>query len=150
MGLDMYLMSSTKGEIGYWRKANQIHGFFSNNLSKCDNCRDNPVPVDVLENLLDLCVKVKDSLIFGGVTYVDTVVKSGYKNGEFFEEKGLVPVYKNTSLALQLLPPTSGFFFGNDLIDEWYLKDLNNTIDIITNALSTKEKGERFYYHPWW
>lgn len=35
------------------------------------------------------------------------------------------------SKAQQLLPPTSGFFFGGTDLDEWYFKDLEKTIEII-------------------
>ena len=60
------------------------------------------------------------------------------------------PQFRNTKVALKLLPPTQGFFFGNYDIDESYLKNIEETIEKLSTVLSTKEKGERFYYHAWW
>lgn len=46
--------------VGYWRKANQIHKWFVDNIQKgIDNCGEYYVPVEKLEELLDICKKVK-------------------------------------------------------------------------------------------
>jgi hypothetical protein len=46
-------------EAGYWRKANQIHQWFVDNVQKgVDDCGDYYVDTDDLEKLLDLCKKV--------------------------------------------------------------------------------------------
>jgi hypothetical protein len=150
MGLDMYLTSNKRGEVLYWRKANHIHGWFERKLNGVRNQRNHPIKADDLEDLLGICIRVKDSLIAGGMRLKDTVVESGYKDGEHYEKVEPRPHYVNTTKALELLPPTPGFFFGSYDIDEWYLKDIEDTIEGIAAALSTKEKGERFYYHAWW
>jgi hypothetical protein len=47
-------------EVGYWRKANQIHNWFVENVQNGnDNCGSYYVSRDKLEELLDLCKKVK-------------------------------------------------------------------------------------------
>jgi hypothetical protein len=70
-------------EAGYWRKQNQIHRWFVENVQKgVDNCGDYYVSKEDLETLLELCRKVKadnslaDSLLpsasgffFGGTEY---------------------------------------------------------------------------------
>jgi hypothetical protein len=70
-------------EAGYWRKQNQIHKWFVENVQEgIDNCGEYYVSKDDLETLLDLCQKVKadnslaDSLLpsasgffFGGTEY---------------------------------------------------------------------------------
>jgi hypothetical protein len=150
MGLDMYLLSNKRKEIGYWRKANQIHGFFERELKKCDNARNNPVPEYVLEKLLDACIRVKDSLVASGTKPKEMVVSFGYENGKRFVNKDYLPVYINTKLAEKLLPTEEGFFFGSTEYTEDYLQDINDTIEILTTALANKVKGERFYYHPWY
>ena len=38
-------------------------------------------------------------------------------------------MYPNSDLAMELLPPTEGFFFGSYAIGEWYLEDLKETVD---------------------
>jgi hypothetical protein len=87
MGLDMYLYADkyvwnddvklneavsnvidTKGfklknirlDVGYWRKANQIHNWFFNNVQgKVDDCNEYEVCKEHLVELLDICKKVQ-------------------------------------------------------------------------------------------
>ena len=70
-------------EVGYWRKANQIHRWFVDNVQGgVDDCRDAYVSSEDLQKLLDLCKKVQadhslaESLLpsasgffFGGTDY---------------------------------------------------------------------------------
>jgi hypothetical protein len=150
MGLDMYLQSNKRGEVMYWRKANQIHGWFERKLNRIDNQRQHAIAYDMLEDLLMDCIRVKDSLIAGGTVMKNTVIEKGIKNGERYQKVEPRPHFKNTEIAMELLPPTQGFFFGSDDIDEYYLKDIEETIETLSTVLSTKEKGERFYYYAWW
>jgi hypothetical protein len=63
-------------------------------------------------------------------------------------------VLDNNKLAEELLPSTSGFFFGSTDYDEWYFSDLTHTVEIIESLLS--ERNERgyldgdVYYHSSW
>lgn len=150
MGLDMYLKSNKRGEIMYWRKANHIHGWFERKLNGVDNQMEHAVTYDALEDLLMDCIKVKDTLIAGGMFLKDTVIEEGFKDGQPYKKIEPRPHFKNTSVALKLLPPSKGFFFGNDNIDKYYLQDIEETIETLSTILSTKEKGEKFYYHVWW
>jgi hypothetical protein len=150
MGLDMYLQSNKRGEVMYWRKANHIHGWFERKLNGIDNQVEHAITYDALEDLLMDCIRVKDSLIAGGTQLKDTVIEEGFKDGQRYKKVEPRPQFKNTEVALELLPPTQGFFFGGDDIDEWYLKDIEETIEKLTQLLSTKQKGERFYYYAWW
>lgn len=152
MGLDMYLQSNKRGQVMTWRKANQIHGWFERKLNGVDNQREHAIAYDLLEDLLMDCIKVKESLIAGGMYIKDTVIEKSYNMDKGKWEDKVEPRshFKNTKVALELLPPTQGFFFGNDDIDEWYLKDIEQTIETLSTVLSTKEKGERFYYYAWW
>lgn len=102
-------------EIGYWRKANQIHKWFVDNVQNgVDNCGEYFVPVSALETLLELCEKVK----------------------------------ADNTLAEELLPTASGFFFGGEEYDEWYYKDIDNTIEILKEALADKDSS--YYYSSSW
>jgi hypothetical protein len=80
----------------YWRKANQIHKWFVDNVQNgVDDCGYYPVSSDQLQQLL-------------------IIVNS------LLEEK-------NAKMASSKLPPQSGFFFGNEDINDWYWEDLEST-----------------------
>lgn len=102
-------------EAGYWRKQNQIHRWFVENVQKgIDNCGDYYVNKSQLETLLELCQKVK----------------------------------ADNSLADELLPGASGFFFGGTEYDEWYFDGIDNTIDILKEALENEDAD--YYYSSSW
>lgn len=47
-------------EVGYWRKANQIHNWFVHNVQNgIDECQESYVSRENLEELLNLCKQVK-------------------------------------------------------------------------------------------
>ena len=105
--------------IGYWRKANAIHGWF---VRECgggvDECQDIYVPREKLVELRDLCKSV----------------------------------IKQPAMAGDILPPTSGFFFGSYEIDEWYMQDMKKTIEMLDHVLDTLPDNWdwSFYYHASW
>lgn len=140
MGLDMYLsaeryywyneeppltenglpIKTVRVEAGYWRKANQIHAWFVDNVQAgVDECQEHFVSREDLSTLKDLCEKV----------------------------------LKDPSMANELLPPRSGFFFGGTDVDERYLKDLEHTIEVIDKCLNEDlypPKNWDFYYSSSW
>ena len=102
-------------EAGYWRKQNQIHRWFVENIQNgTDDCGEYYVSKADLETLLELCEKVK----------------------------------ADNSLADELLPGVSGFFFGGTEYDEWYFDGIDNTIEILKEALED-ENGEYLYSSSW-
>lgn len=134
-------------DIGYWRKANAIHNWFVKNIQDGnDNCGEYYVGEEYLKRLLTICEKVKKSLV--GTPKKKVKVKSGWAGGKdtFID----VEVFKNTELAEELLPATSGFFFGDTEYGDYYLEDLDNTIEIITDALKEMENGGEIYYSSSW
>ena len=77
-------------EAGYWRKANQIHRWFVENVqSGNDNCGEYYVGLEELQTLLDLCEKVQadnslaDALLpsVSGFFYGGTEYDEWYFNG---------------------------------------------------------------------
>lgn len=52
-------------------------------------------------------------------------------------------------LAVELLPPQAGFFFGSTDVDEHYWADLQHTVDIINDCLSLPEFWEFEYQSSW-
>lgn len=103
-------------EAGYWRKANQIHQWFVENVQRgTDDCGNYWVTRENLEELLGICKQIKE----------------------------------DNSLADSLLPTQSGFFFGGTEYDEWYFQNIDNTIEILEEALSD-ENADDFEYHSSW
>lgn len=58
-------------------------------------------------------------------------------------------VKKINDSAEDLLPTTAGFFFGCTEYDEWYFKQIDNTIEIIKKCLKLPDDWD-FEYHSSW
>ena len=126
-------------EIGYWRKANQIHNWFVENVQGGeDDCGTYPVSKEQLEELLEKCEYVLDN-----VNVVKGKVKNGstYSNGEWHDnlEEGETLDELSQTLCASVLPTTSGFFFGGTDYDGYYLEDIKDTIEIIKSALANTD-----------
>ena len=59
-------------------------------------------------------------------------------------------VIDDPSKAFELLPPSSGFFFGSTAVDEWYLDSLRSTIEICETAVAMRDRGFFIQYHSSW
>ena len=132
--------------VGYWRKANQIHNWFVENIQDgYDDCNyHREVRENDLRELLDICKRVLDSCemvsgqICNGYTYKDGERVAMMEDGKYV---------KDTSIAEELLPSASGFFFGSTDYDEYYVADIKETIDIITNVLETTDFDTQMVYY---
>ena len=127
---DLRISRQTNYEVGYWRKANQIHNWFMQNCANrdeydnpIDDCRPVEITVDKLEALLDTCKKV----------------------------------LADHSLAGSLLPTTDGFFFGSTEYDDYYFGELEQTVEIIEpvlkfakHKLEIKDYAWEVYYQASW
>lgn len=135
---DKYGYEHIMEEVGYWRKANQIHNFFVENVQDGeDDCSyHNECTKEILEDLLDKCYKV----LTGSIMMIGQV-KNGqqYVDGEWVDcmEPGKVII--NPEVAEELLPSCRGFFFGSTEYDEYYMQDIEDTIKIIKNVLATTD-----------
>ena len=127
---DLRISRQTNYEVGYWRKANQIHNWFMQNCANrdeydnpIDDCRPIEITVDKLEALLDTCKKV----------------------------------LADHSLAGSLLPTTDGFFFGSTEYDDYYFGEIEQTVEIIEpvlkfakHKLEIKDYAWEVYYQASW
>lgn len=53
--------------------------------------------------------------------------------------------------AAKILPPTSGFFFGSNDLDEWYWDCLENTVEGLSKVLANPDlKDWDFFYQSSW
>lgn len=137
-------------EIGYWRKANQIHNWFVENVQDgIDDCSyHNEVTKEILEELLDICQRVLDSC-----ELVEGIIQNGitYENGKrtLLMENGFH--VKDSNVAEELLPTHAGFFFGGYDYDEYYVQSIKETINIITTVLETTNfETQMIYYVSSW
>ena len=112
-GIDKYAEfggASMSYPVGYWRKANAIHGWF---VRECgggiDECQPIHVPREKLIELRDACKSVLS-------------VSVGARREDVAAQVGLLP--------------TQGFFFGSYEMDEWYFADLKQTVEMLDHILS--------------
>lgn len=137
-------------EVGYWRKANSIHNWFVEHVQDgIDDCRyHDEVTKEILEELLDICVKVYESctMIIGAVHAGDSFI-----DGEWVANMEPGKVVIDPSVAEELLPTCSGFFFGGTDYDEWYVESIRETIEMINVILDTTDfDNEMIYYVSSW
>jgi len=126
--VDLKKVSHIEETVGYWRKANQIHHWFVQNVQDGeDNCASYYVTRKKLEELQ---------------ASVNTVLSS---RGTPQEEE----------VVNEFLPSADGFFFGSDYkVDpDWYWMQMENTKKILDEVLTAKgsdELWEDYYYSSSW
>lgn len=134
-------------EVAYWRKANQIHRWFVDNVQGGnDDCGEHAVDTDQLRILVDLCKQVLET-----VESVEGRVSTGttyYPDGRVIENTKPGAVVAQKAIADALLPTQGGFFFGSTDYDEYYLEDLKNTVRMLEPL--TDDDYSEFYYHSSW
>jgi hypothetical protein len=92
----------------YWRKANAIHNWFVKNVQAgVVDCGSYDVSSSDIKNLLNV---------------INVILDEDSKQ-------------KQEKLIIELLPPTSGFFFGSTAIDEYYFEDLKDTKETFEKLL---------------
>ena len=121
-------------EIAYWRKANHIHRWFVENVQDgIDECDIYEVTKEQLEELLDICIRVRDA--------------SKLEHNP----DGCERLIKDPKIAMELLPTQSGFFFGGTGYDEYYLEDIRYTIKQLRKILkATDFEKEIVMYRASW
>lgn len=132
-------------ELMYWRKANQIHGWFCDNTEEIAPSVKYYVTKTDLDVLLETCKSVLD--ILEKTPKKTKQIVAGWKNGEEYMED--VEVYDNDVLQ-DILPPTEGFFFGSDTIDENYKEQIEETIEFLEGELPNCEEDDEFEYYASW
>lgn len=160
MGLDMYLYCNSKkvcqevndqedewegkfqtprGIAIYWRKANAIHNWFVANVQHGnDDCGIYEVCVDDLVKLHDLCQEVLES-----TKLVDCGTTEVYDIGSGKVVEKTMQKLEDDSVARDLLPTQSGFFFGDTDYDMWYWWDIQFTERKLAKLLDCLEpRGE--------
>ena len=134
-------------EVGYWRKANQIHKWFVDNVQNGED--DNKlyeVSRKQLGSLLETTKTVLDS-----TRLVPGIVSNGQnlENGKWVDIKEKGKIMENSTVAEKLLPTCEGFFFGHYDYDAYYWAQLHETVATLEGFLTT-EPDHTFYYQSSW
>jgi len=141
-------ISEITEEVAYWRKANQVHKWFVDNVQNgVDDCDHYSVGKKELRELLRLCKVVLESSIV-----IDGKVRNGkrYENGAWVSILVDGKTIENPVTAAALLPTTSGFFFGGADYDQYYIDDLKYTVETIEALLAEPNDYADYEYHSSW
>lgn len=133
-------------EVGYWRKANQIHNWFVENIADgVDNCQKIDVTIAQLKDLLKTV---------NTVLKASKLIKGKIKNGQHCKAGGewedIIEYGKyieDPSVAQELLPTIERYFFGSTDYNQWYYEDLIDTKKIIETILKEDPEGRHDYYY---
>lgn len=145
--------------VGYWRKANAIHGWIVRNIANgVDDCKKVYMSKSDLLLLRDSCVKElsnRDNALPNEKPLTSTIVDNGESDihkvimSHIAEESAR----KNTATELADpldLQPTAGFFFGNNEKDEYYYECIEYTVDMLNSLLAGADGNYEFYYQASW
>ena len=148
-GVDASRVTGVVEQVMYWRKANQIHAWFIDNVGD-DQDGTNPrlVSRTKLQLLHDTCVKVLEA---------SRMVSGKVKNGWTYEGGVETPILEdgllvaNPAVAQELLPTQSGFFFGSTEYDQYYIDDLLHTVKGLEKILArpAEDDGDYYYRSSW-
>lgn len=157
MGLDMYLIKRRKNdakdnsfnEVAYWRKANQIHKWFVDHVQDgVDDCGYYKVSVEQLRDLLATC---RDVINMANTTQEEMDGGLEKIDGEWKQTKMMGRIIHNEDEIAAILPTGAGFFFGSTEYNEWYLRDIEETIEQLEEVLFSTDftKDEILYTSSW-
>jgi len=147
--------------VGYWRKANAIHGWIIRNLANgVDECQRIRMSREDLIKLRDDCV---NALSNRSEAVEIREGANGYKLTSDGDPSVIVArlmesmkvesakASKTITDTLNPLEPTEGFFFGNTDKDEYYYSYIERTVDMLNSLLaSTQDNDYDFYYQASW
>lgn len=138
MPIDFNKVSYIDELVCYWRKANAIHNWFVENAQNgVDDCEEHYVSAKQLEQLLSLCEEVKKKA---------KLKKGKIQNGAKLVNGNWEPIMEdgkyitNADEIEALLPTQHGCFFGSTDYDEYYLQDIEYTIQKLKEILEEEDK----------
>lgn len=133
MGLDIFFYKAKEYKenreeaksIGYLRKCNVVYGYAQNELGinedECTSIFNHSELVDLKER----CLRVQE------------ILKDGFTD-EAIEK------------VEEILPTQEGFFFGSTDYDEYYLTQVEETLEVVEKILDTITEEEKVVVYFWY
>lgn len=126
-----------KEEVCYWCKFNALHKYINDNFNDHDN--DNCVRIDLeiedIEKILEIAKEIKKK-----VKLIDDEIDK-------------------PEICEKLLPTEDGFFFGSTKYDDYYMENIDKTIEQLERVIEEHEKllemvecrwDISYYYEAWY
>ena len=133
-----------KSMVGYWRKANAIHGWIIDKCGKgVDECQTIYLSDEDLLNLRNDCIK---ALANPNREYQIENNKVFYQLCDYLNKLEQPITVENYENPLQ---PVEGFFFGGNELSDYYFYQLEYTIDLITSLLESDQELNFTYQASW-
>lgn len=152
-----YASVSVRKMVGYWRKANAIHGWFIRECANgVDNCEDIYVSREKLVELRDECMKAladRDKAVPDSKDRVITIKEGSSPEAVVAnimdEWKKQAMNRRESTMVSEPLAPVSGFFFGSTAKDEYYYHTIEYTLDTLNSILANDNKYDYYYRASW-
>jgi hypothetical protein len=149
--IDFKKIGEITEDVGYWRKANQIHKWFVDNVQDGkDNCGEYDVTLEQCKKLLSICHEVKDKCVLKPAMIINGHTASPESDGEWVPNFEDGKTIVNPEIAHNLLPTQPGCFFGSTDYDQYYMSDIYNTIEILTPLIENWDKSDTIIYSSSW
>ncbi len=147
-------------DMGYFRKVNCLLPFFGYE----DDCSIHPIEKHQIEQLVSIAKKLLE--VYDTISYqlhLQRIEVNYYKeiyrdNKEMCDEK-CKPFLKKMdeiwkpfeSVAQEMLPTATGFFFGSTQYRDYYVADLKDMVEIFTKVLDTTDFDiDQIFMYCWW
>lgn len=147
-------------EIGYFRKVNCLLPFFGYE----DDCSIHPIEKCQIEDLVNTAKELL--AVYDTISYklhlqqIDlNYYKEIYKDNQKMRNEKCKPILEKMeeiwksfeSVAQEMLPTTTGFFFGSQAYREYYVADLKDIVEIFTKVLDETDFDiDQVLMYCWW
>ena len=147
-------------DMGYFRKVNCLLPFFGYE----DDCSIHPIEKCQIEDLVSIAKKLLE--VYDTISYqlhLQQIEVNYYKeiyrdNQEMCDERckpflqKMDEIWKPfESVAQEMLPTTTGFFFGSTQYRDYYVADLKDIVEIFTKVLDTTDFDiDQIFMYCWW
>ena len=113
------------------------------------------------ENISNIFIRASEEM--NNLTAEEAWNKSLEKSSTYLSKDDIEEILKKLKIikavpssALEIMPPTPGFFFGSQDIDEWFIRDVEYSVELFEDVLEMLEKNDKrknyyeIYYQASW